>query len=158
MLFTDWQWEILRMVQADLPHSPTPYEDMAAKAGIPVEDVLDFLRNLKKDGIIRRFGASLRHQRTVWKHNAMVAWIATEEEAAICGPVAARHPAISHSYFRPSHAADWPYTFYTMIHGRDADECGRIAEELRASWPLQHYVALRTLRELKKISPTYFRR
>lgn len=158
MRFTDWQLEILRMVQADLPHTRTPYEDMAEKAGVAVEDVLAFLQALKKDGVIRRFGASIRHQKTVWKHNAMVAWIATEEEAAICGPVAARHPGISHSYFRPSDAPDWPYTFYTMIHGRDEEECGRIAEELRASWAPQRYAMLRTMRELKKISPTYFRR
>ena len=31
---------------------------------------------------------------------------------------AAGHPRISHCYYRPVTAPDWPYTLYTMIHGK----------------------------------------
>ena len=73
-----------------------------------------------------------------------------------CGKVAAQNPHISHSYYRPSPAEDWPYTFYTMIHGRSEQECLDVVRELAAAAPLGPYAVLRSLRELKKISMTYF--
>ena len=66
------------------------------------------------------------------------------------------NPHISHSYYRPSPAEDWPYTFYTMIHGRSEQECLDVVRDLAAAAPLGPYAVLRSLRELKKISMTYF--
>ena len=53
-----------------------------------------------EDGTIRRFGASIKHQRTGWKHNAMVAWIIDPALADEAGTKAAEHPRISffHSF------------------------------------------------------------
>lgn len=147
---------ILKIAQKNIPHSLTPYADMATEAGVSEDYALDLLRELAQSGAIRRFGATLRHQRAGFGANAMVAWVATREQADICGPIAASHVAISHAYFRPSFAPDWPYTLYTMIHGREEAECMDTVNWLLAHWPLRDYAILRTKRELKKISMTYF--
>lgn len=147
---------VLAICQDNLPASLTPYADIAAACKISENEVLELLRHMKTSGTIRRFGATIRHQRTGWKHNAMVAWVATRDEAEQWAPVAARHPLISHIYFRPSSAPDWPYTLYTMTHGRSAEECESVIKYLLATWPLCEYANLRTLRELKKTSMTYF--
>lgn len=146
----------LAIVQGDLPDSLTPYADIAAQTGLTEADVLGLLSRLKASGAIRRFGASIRHQRTGWTHNAMVAWVADEEEADACGPIAAAHARVSHAYYRPSSAPDWPYTLYTMVHGRSEAECLGVVADLLAAWPLRDYAVLRSLRELKKTSMTYF--
>ena len=146
----------LAIVQGNIPDTLTPYADIAAQAGMSEGQVLDLLSRLKESGAIRRFGASIRHQRTGWTHNAMIAWVASEEEAALCGPIAARHPRVSHSYYRPSAAPDWPYTLYTMAHGRSEAECLGVAQDLLAAWPLTDYAVLRSVKELKKTSMTYF--
>ena len=146
----------LAIVQGNIPDSLTPYADIAAQTGLTEAEVLDLLGRLKESGAIRRFGASIRHQRTGWTHNAMIAWVASEEEAALCGPIAAAHPRVSHAYYRPSPAADWPYTLYTMAHGRSEAECLGVAEDLLAAWPLRDYAVLRSVKELKKTSMTYF--
>ncbi|MBD5627726.1 MAG: Lrp/AsnC family transcriptional regulator [Desulfovibrio sp.] len=146
----------LAIVQGNIPDSLTPYADIAAETGLTEAEVLALLTRLKESGAIRRFGASIRHQRTGWTHNAMVAWIASEEEAAACGPIAAQHPRVSHAYYRPSPAADWPYTLYTMAHGRSEAECLGVVDDLLAAWPLREYAILRSLKELKKTSMTYF--
>ena len=73
--FTDTERAILRIVQFQLPDTLTPYADIAREVGPDEETVLNLLRRMKEDGSIRRFGASIKHQRTGWKHNAMVAWI-----------------------------------------------------------------------------------
>ena len=69
---------------------------------------------------------------------------------------AARHSHISHVYYRPSAAPDWPYELYTMVHGRSEQECLDVAQELIATTPLREYAILKSLKELKKISMTYF--
>lgn len=154
--FDDKERSVLAIVQGSLPFSLTPYAEIAAKAGMTEAEVLALLRRMKDSGAIRRFGASIRHQKTGWNCNAMVAWIATEAEAEKCGPLAAACANISHAYFRPSSAPDWPYTFYTMVHGRSEEECRRVVEDLAASWPLKSHAVLRSIRELKKTSMTYF--
>lgn len=156
MNFTDQEQAILRMVQGSLPDTLTPYADIAAAAGATEEQVIALLTRLKEDGTIRRFGASIKHQRTGWKHNAMVAWIIAPELADEAGTRAAEHPRISHCYYRPGTAPDWPYTLYTMIHGKSAQDCLDVVDELRRTTPLREYAVLESLKELKKISMTYF--
>lgn len=153
---TDTERAILRIVQFQLPDSLTPYADIAREVGADEETVLALLRRLKEDGAIRRFGASIKHQKTGWSHNAMVAWIVDEKDSDAIGETAARNPRISHVYYRPTCAADWPYTLYTMVHGRSAEECQDVIDELRRETALDEYAVLDSLKELKKTSMTYF--
>ncbi|MDR2077273.1 MAG: Lrp/AsnC family transcriptional regulator [Desulfovibrio sp.] len=153
---TEKERRVLRLAQEDLPDSLTPYADMAASAGMTEDEVLALLRSLKESGIIRRFGASLWHQRAGFSHNAMVAWKAAPEEADEAGRRAAEHPLVSHAYYRPSPSPDWPYALYTMIHTRSPEECAAVVAELAARTSLRDYAVLESLRELKKISMAYF--
>ena len=73
-----------------------------------------------------------------------------------CGAAAARHPNISHCYYRPSSAPDWPYELYTMVHGRSREECQQVIADVRAQTELDACAVLESLQELKKISMTYF--
>ena len=154
--FTDTERAILRIVQFQLPDTLTPYADIAREVGTDEETVLNLLRRMKEDGSIRRFGASIKHQKTGWTHNAMVAWIVDEADSDAIGEVAAKNQRISHVYFRPTSAPDWPYTLYTMVHGRSEDECLQVIEELRRETALDEYAVLDSLEEFKKTSMTYF--
>ena len=156
MHFTDQEQTVLRIVQNNLPDTLTPYADIAAASGLSEEQVLALLTRLKEDGTIRRFGASIKHQKTGWTHNAMVAWIVDEADSDAIGEVAAKNQRISHVYFRPTSAPDWPYTLYTMVHGRSEEECRQVIEELRRETALDEYAVLDSLEELKKTSMTYF--
>ena len=154
--FTEKEREILRIVQKNLPDSLTPYADIARSVGVEESEVLNLLRGMAEDGSIRRFGASLKHQKAGFAHNAMVAWIVKPEDADAAGEEAARHPLISHCYYRPSSAPDWPYELYTMIHGRHPDEYKEVIASLRATTVLREFAVLESLREMKKTSMTYF--
>ena len=140
--FTDTERAILRIVQFQLPDTLTPYADIAREVGTDEETVLNLLRRMKEDGAIRRFGASIKHQKTGWTHNAMVAWIVDEADSDAIGEVAAKNQRISHVYFRPTSAPDWPYTLYTMVHGRSEEECRQVIEELRRETALDEYAVL----------------
>lgn len=154
--FTAEEQAVLRIVQDNLPDSLTPYADIAASAGMTERQVLDLLASLKESGAIRRFGASIKHQKTGWTHNAMVAWKVDARQVEECGAQASLHDHISHVYYRPSSASDWPYELYTMIHGRSEAECLGVVNDIMRDTPLREHAVLRSLKELKKISMTYF--
>ncbi len=154
--FTEKEREILRIVQKNLPDSPAPYADIARSVGVEESEVLDLLRGMVADGSIRRFGASLKHQKAGFAHNAMVAWIVRPEDADAVGAAASEHPLISHCYYRPSSAPDWPYELYTMIHGRHPDEYKEVIAWLQSTTVLREFAVLESLREMKKTSMTYF--
>ena len=154
--FTPGERAVLRIVQSSLPDSLTPYADIARTAGVDEAEALALLKRLKREGAIRRFGASVKHQKTGWTHNVMVAWRVDEARVDAAGEIAARHPNISHCYYRPSSAPDWPYAFFTMVHGRSAEECRNVIEDLVRENVLGEYAALESLKELKKTSMAYF--
>jgi len=155
-IFSEQERAILRIVQKNLPDSLTPYADIAVAVGTDENTVLRLLREMAQEGAIRRFGASLKHQKAGFTHNAMVAWVVSEEEADAAGKAAAEHSLISHCYYRPSSDAGWPYELYTMIHGRHPDEYKEVVEYLQAATSLREFAVLESIRELKKISMTYF--
>ncbi len=154
--FTEQEQAILRIVQKNLPDTATPYAHIAEQVGCTEEEVLALLQKLKEHGAIRRFGASIKHQKTGWNFNAMVAWQVSEEAADTFGSIAAEHPNISHCYFRPSSAADWPYTLYTMTHGRSEEECKKTIADVQKATGVTTYAVLDSIQEFKKISMTYF--
>lgn len=155
--FTETERKILGIVQKNLPDSAAPYADIAASVGASEEEVLSLLREMKQDGSIRRFGASIKHQRAGYSYNAMVAWVVKDaKQADEAAEAVMEHNLISHCYYRPSSAEDWPYEFFTMIHGRHENEYKEVIDYLIKNTSLRKYAVLESLRELKKISMTYF--
>lgn len=154
--FTDQEKAILRIAQKNIPDSLTPYADIAKLCGVTEEQVINLLTRLKEEGAIRRFGAMIRHHKTDWVYNAMVAWKVDASDLDTCGTIAAGIPTISHVYYRPCDNPEWPYTLYTMIHGKEPDDCKRVIAQLIEISPLREHVVLNSLKELKKVSMTYF--
>ncbi|MGE4298273.1 MAG: Lrp/AsnC family transcriptional regulator [Desulfovibrionaceae bacterium] len=154
--FTEIQVEILRRVQGTLPDSATPYADIAAQVGCTEAEVLDLLRAMKADGSIRRFGATLRHQKAGYGANAMVAWnVQPEEKLLELGKQFAKNRAVSHCYWRREQPT-WPYNLYTMVHGKSPEDCEKAVQEMVEATGVTDYTVLFSIKELKKTSMTYF--
>jgi len=156
MNFTETEYAILRVVQRDLPDTLTPYAAIGETVGTDEAVVLDLLRRMKSKGAIRRFGASVKHQKAGFTHNAMVAWIVAPAQMDEVGKTAAANENVSHCYYRPSCAEDWPYSLYTMVHARSEEECAAAIDALASIPCMGEHAVLTSLKELKKISMTYF--
>ena len=105
--------------------------------------------------MIRRFGATLRHQKSGFAANAMTAWQVDEARIEAVGEIMASFRAVSHCYRRDP-ADGWPYNLYTMIHGKSEEDCRETARQMSAASGVETYQLLFSRRELKKISMTYF--
>ena len=152
---SDLDKEILKRVQGTLPDSATPYADIAAAVGTDEAHVLRLLARMVETGEIRRFGATLKHQKAGYGANVMVAWYVPEEDVDRLGAIMSKRPEISHCYHRIN-CLDWPYNLYTMIHGRSQDDCRAVVEALVRETGLDDYAMLFSLKELKKVSMRYF--
>lgn len=153
--FSETEKLILRRVQGDLPDSQAPFADIAAEIGVGEEQVITLLSELKESGAIRRFGATLRHQKAGYGKNAMVAWKVPEDRVEEVGRAMAAREEISHCYIRRTYP-EWRFNLYTMIHGRDEGDVDKVVERLSRELDLKDYDKLESVEELKKTSMTYF--
>ncbi len=147
--------KVIAAIQGDIPITAHPYRELAERIGLTETAFLEVLAGLRARNIIRRFGATLRHQKSGYAANAMGAWQVPETRIAAVGERMAACRQISHCYRRNPNA-DWPYNLYTMIHAESPEACWEIAREMSRDTGVEDYTLLFSLRELKKTSMTYF--
>jgi siroheme decarboxylase len=153
---TELEKRVIATVQGDMPVVARPYEHIATQLAISEENLLAILNHLVERGIIRRFGATLRHQKSGFQSNAMVAWRVDEARIEAVGKIMASFRAVSHCYRRDP-TPKWPYNLYTMVHGKDEDGCRNTARKMAEKAEVQEYELLFSRRELKKTSMQYFK-
>ncbi len=141
--------KVLQVLLQGLPLVPRPYKEIAKKIGLTEEEVLQIIQSLKEKKVIRRFGATLRHNLSGYEGNAMVAWFVPEERVEEVGKILANKPFVSHCYVRETYP-EWPYNLYTMCHARTREELDQIIKETAQELNLTEYQVLYTLREIMR--------
>lgn len=154
-MLTDLEKRVIASVQGDLPVLSHPYSEIADRLGVSETQVLQTLENLCDRGVIRRFGATIRHQRSGFRANAMVAWCVDEERIDEVGYIFAAFTEVSHCYRRDP-ADNWPYNLYTMVHANDEAACRSIARKMSKKTHVTDFALLFSRKELKKTSMAYF--
>ena len=119
------------------------------------EEFVTRVRDLKERGIIRRFGATLRHQEAGYSSNAMIAWSVPDERMEEVGKTLSRFREVTHCYQRKPQE-DWHYNLYTMVHGSTREDCYQIAERMSRRVGIREYTLLFSEEEFKKTSMNYF--
>ncbi|MGD9875352.1 Lrp/AsnC family transcriptional regulator [Desulfococcus sp.] len=153
--FSQLEKQVIAATQGDIPITERPYLAIAERLGVTEKDVIETLDALTRRGVIRRFGATLKHQRSGFRANAMVAWCVDEARIDAVGTKMAAFRAVSHCYRRDP-TREWPYNLYTMVHASDEAACREIAGEMAAATGETEYALLFSRKELKKISMQYF--
>jgi DNA-binding Lrp family transcriptional regulator len=146
----------VRALQQDLPLVPRPFAEIARQFGLSEEGLLDMARELEAAGIIRRFSAVLRHRRVGYTANGMACWVVPESRVEEVGQLAAAHRQVSHCYQRPAYPPRWPYTLFTMIHGRSRDSVETVVAQIAEETGIEQYEVLYSTREFKKERIRYF--
>jgi DNA-binding Lrp family transcriptional regulator len=149
--------EILIFVQDDIPLESHPYSTLAQKLHLSEDEICARLRKLCETGLIRRFGAILRHVNAGYAANAMVVWKVEDSHLDQAASILAASDSVSHVYARPSFD-EWPYKLYSMIHAHNDRELERIIHDLarKIGSLSEEFRVLRSVREFKKSSMKYF--
>lgn len=142
--------EILRKIPSDFPITQRPYKEIAKKAGLTEEEILDSLRVMKEKGMLRRVAAILSHRKVSYNWNGMVVWRVPEEEVEEKGRIMASHKNVSHCYERES-SDFWDYNLYTMVHAKTKREFLEVVRELTRLTGIEDYKIFLSKREFKKV-------
>ncbi|MFZ5563479.1 MAG: Lrp/AsnC family transcriptional regulator [Thermodesulfobacteriota bacterium] len=154
-MLSDVEKKVIAAIQGDIPVTERPYLEIARKLGMEEEALIGVLADLCGRGVIRRFGATLRHQKSGFTANAMVAWKVEEDRVENVGKTFAAFDAVSHCYRRDP-APDWPYNLYTMVHAVSEEQCVQTTRQMAEAAGVTDYSVLFSRRELKKTSMEYF--
>jgi siroheme decarboxylase len=146
---------VIRALQGDMPVVPEPYAPAAAELGIDQGAFLEHLAGMRERGLLRRVAAILYHRRAGFSANGMGVWKVPEEQILDVGRAMAAVRGISHCYQRPTYE-DWPYSVFTMAHGRSKQECDAILDSIAEMTGISERATLYSSTEYKKIRLLYF--
>ena len=146
---------VIRALQGDMPVTAEPYAQAAAALGMPQERLLDHLAGMQERGLLRRVAAILYHRRAGFSANGMGVWQVPDEQILDIGRRMAAVRGVSHCYQRPTYA-DWPYSVFTMAHGRSKDECDAVLDSIAQQTGISERATLYSSTEFKKIRLLYF--
>jgi DNA-binding Lrp family transcriptional regulator len=145
----------IRALQGDMPVIAEPYAPAAQELGVGQEALLAHLRGMQERRLLRRVAAILYHRRAGFSANGMGVWKVPDAEIMDTGKRMAAVRGISHCYQRPTYA-DWPYSVFTMAHGRSKQECDAILDSIADATGIEERATLYSSTEFKKIRLLYF--
>jgi DNA-binding Lrp family transcriptional regulator len=147
--------EVIRATQGDMPVCTEPYVPAAQALGMEVPALLEHMRGMRERGLLRRVAAILYHRRAGFSANGMGVWRVPDERIEELGPRMAAFRGISHCYQRPTYE-DWPYSVFTMAHGRSKEECDAILDAIAQQTGIDERATLYSSTEFKKVRLLYF--
>jgi DNA-binding Lrp family transcriptional regulator len=153
--YDDFDRAVIRATQGAMPVIPQPYAPAAAELGIPQEQLLEHLQAMVERRLLRRVAAILFHRRAGYSANGMGVWKVPDERVLEMGMQMSQFRGISHCYQRPTYA-DWPYSVFTMAHGRSKEECDAILDSIAEHTGISDRTTLYSSTEFKKIRLLYF--
>jgi DNA-binding Lrp family transcriptional regulator len=153
----DFDIAVIRSTQGPMEARSDAYAPAAERLGIPVADLLEHLRGMVDRRLLRRVAGILFHRRAGFSANGMGVWKVPADQIAEIGPQMAAVRGVSHCYRRPTYP-DWPYSVFTMAHGRSKEECDAVLDGVAAICGLAgpDRATLYSSTEYKKVRLHYF--
>ena len=153
--YDEFDQDVIRATQGDMPVIPEPYGPAAQRLGIGQPQLLEHLEAMQERRLLRRVAAILFHRRAGFSANGMGVWKVPDAQVLELGSRMASFRGISHCYQRPTYP-DWPYSVFTMAHGRSKQECDAILDSIAADTGIEDRAILYSSTEFKKIRLQYF--
>jgi siroheme decarboxylase len=152
---SELDYAVIRATQGPMEAIPEPFARAAAELDLSQDALFEQLGSLRERRALRRVAAILFHRRAGFSANGMGVWRVPEERILELGPRMASFRGISHCYQRPTYA-DWPYSVFTMAHGRSKEECDAILDSIAEDTGIEERRTLYSSTEFKKIRLRYF--
>ena len=109
--------KILRRIQTDLPLVPRPFAALAEELGLTEQEVLERLRALHRDGIVRRLGPVLDPGK-VGRVATLAAVSVPEERLEGVAAIVSACEDVTHNYRRVPRHGRCPYNLWFTVSAR----------------------------------------
>lgn len=117
-------------MQYDFPLNERPFDLLAVRLGIDVEELWDRVERMRRDGTIRRLGASF-DSRKLGFFSTLAAVSVEPDRIDRAAEVVGRYDEVTHSYLR-----DHRFNIWFTVIARDAERIDAILEEIRTELSL----------------------
>ena len=117
------------------------------------DEVVDRIRSMIGEGMIRRLGARINHRNLGIVHNAMVVWKVPGDLVDETGMTMSGYPEVTHCYERECIPGRWEYNLYTVLHGYSREEVEGHIRQISVLTGITDYKILYSIKELKRAQP-----
>ena len=126
--------QVLAALQEGLPVVERPFAALAERIGATEDDVLALARELKRAGLIRRFGGVFDSRAMGFATTLCAARVRPERLAELARRVS-RFPQVTHNYRR-----DGRYNLWFTLTARDPAALRRVMTRIRGMAPVEELV------------------
>ena len=134
--------KLLNIIQDDFPLVATPYEEIAQKLGTSSHDVIERVRKLKEDGVIRRIGAIFEGRKLGFASTLCAAVVPEKKIGEFVKAVNSRK-GVTHNYRRLTIQC----LVYTKMPGQE--ELAEELEKIKKDTGIANIITMRAIRVFK---------
>ena len=127
---------VLNLIQSDFPLTSRPYRTIAEKVGLTEKAVIQILKRLKKEGIIRRIGGNFVPEKLGYVSTLCAAKVPAERVEAFSEAVNS-YPGVTHNYQRDNEFNIW----FTFIE-RSMERIQQRSRDVESGVTLEYLAAL----------------
>jgi siroheme decarboxylase len=135
--------KILNILQARFPIVPEPFDAVGAELGISGDEVIERVKRLKENGIIRRIGAVF-NSRALGYASTLCAARVPEGKIRAFADVVSSYPGVTHNYRRSNEYNIW-FTFIAS----DREALEKALDEIREKTGVTDILSLEAVKTYK---------
>ncbi|ABU82021.1 transcriptional regulator, AsnC family [Ignicoccus hospitalis KIN4/I] len=124
-----------------------PYAEVAKKYGMSEEEVVEKVKLLLREGVLRNPGASVDGDKIGFKYNSMIV-MKVDDDVEVCRRIAEEVPEASHVVARVVDER-WPYPVYFVLHATKKELVEDVASRVIEKFDPYDYRKLYSLENLK---------
>jgi len=106
---------ILNEIQSDFPMTPRPFLDLGKRLGLSEDQVIEAIKRLRDEGIIRRIGGNFHSSKLNFASTLCAAKV-PQEKIDDFVEIVNRYPGVTHNYLRNNDYNIW-FTFIAQHMG-----------------------------------------
>ena len=147
----DLDFKVLLALQDGIPLVREPFSAIATHLGIKPQEVIERLKRLREERVIKKFGLFVRKSKVGVVANAMVVWAVPNNRVQDVAKFISKFREVTHCYERRT-TPEWRYNLYTVIHGTKRETVTELVRMLSDSVHVDDYLILFSVREFVRRS------